>query len=233
MFGRKKEESEEPEVTLARCIALCDDLRAYRRKDVEDVDKVFSRLKKTRFKEHYDMWVKARPAAETIVDMPYKAPRVKGMIKALSWLKVANRVALIVLIAFLSVQIVPVWRRMLGPHPLGGNGLMYSAIAVISVVVSMNAGSLLDYRIRKRVIAYEDSTVEKYAPAREKMKECVNKMLRSLAREAQRTSKGEDYYGLVLYFDDYDHIKVVKQWRPKSMGLFKKTYSHYQVVPKT
>lgn len=229
---KKKVQEEDPVTTLARCIAICDDLRAYRRKDVDQVDQMFSALKKSKFKEHYDMWVKARPAAESIVDMPYKAPKVRGMITTLSWLKVANRVALIILVVFLSVQIVPVWKKVLGPHPLGGNGFIYSAVAIALVVVSMNAGTFLDYKIRRRIIAYEDQTKDKYAPARERMKDCVNRMMRSLAKEAQRSGKGAEYYSLVVYFDDYENIQVVKQWKPKSMGLFKKSYNHYQIVPK-
>ncbi len=93
----------------------------------------------------------------------------------------------------------------------------------------MNVATFIDYRIRKRIIAYEDSTTDQYAPAREKMKECVNKMMKSLAREAARSGKDKDYYGLVLYFDDYSNIEVVDHWRPKSMVFFKKSYNHYQV----
>jgi len=57
-------------------------------------------------------------------------------------------------------------------------------------------------------------------------------MMKSLAKEAKRGAKGLEYYGLVLYFDDYDNIEVVDKWRPKSMGIFKRSYNHYQVVPK-
>jgi hypothetical protein len=230
MFGRKERE-EDPVSTLARCLVLLDDLRAYRRKDVEQVDQMFSKLKKTRFKEHYDSWVKIRPAAEKIVDMPTKVDGVPGMIRMLAWVKVANRVALIVLILFLALQIVPAWKRALGPHPFGGNGLLYSAIAVAVVVVAMNAASLMDFRIRKRIIAYENSTLDEYAPARDKMKEGVSKMMKSLAKEASRSGQNPENYSIILYFNDYDHMKVINQWRPKSMGIFKKSYNHYQVVP--
>jgi len=229
---KKKQKEMDPVSQLAQCITLLDDTRAYRRKDVERIDEAFVALKKTRFKEHYDMWVKARPAAEKIADMPLKIPGVQRMIRTLAWIKVANRVGLIFLIGFLAIQIVPVWRRVLGPHPFGGHAFLYSMIAVIIVVVAMNYATVMDYRIRKKVIKYEAETKDLYAPQREKMKECVGKMMKSLAKEANRSGKNPEYYKLVLYFDDYDNIKVVNQWRPKVMFVFKKSYSHFEVVPK-
>lgn len=228
---RKKKE-EDPVSTLAKCIVLLDDLRAYRRKDVEQVDQVFSDLKKTRFRDHYDMWVKTRPYAEKIVDMPFKIEGVKKMIQKLAWLKVANRIFLIVLVIFIAILLVPVWRNMLGPEPLGGNAFLYATIAVVLVVGSMNISAFIDYRIRKKIIAYERETMGEYALARDKMKEGVNKMLRSLAKEAHRKGVNPIEYSIVLYFDDYDGIEVIKQWRPRAIGIFKKSYSHFQVVPK-
>lgn len=231
MFGRKQRE-EDPETTLARCIVLLDDLRAYRRKDIEQVEEQFAPLKKSRFKDSYDFWAKARPSAEKIVEMPLKIPGVPKLIKTLGWLKVANRIFLIFLILFFAFQIVPVWRRSLGHEFLTGTGLAFLIVFVLLVVISLNFITFLDYRIRKKIIAYEASTIDEYAPARDKMKESVNKMMKSLAREVSRSKADPNYYGLVLYFDDYDNIEVVDKWRPKSMGLFKKSYNHYQVVPK-
>jgi hypothetical protein len=231
MFGRKQKE-EDPETTLARCIVLLDDVRAYRRKDTEQIEQQFAPLKKSRFKEHYDLWVKVRPFAEKIVDMPAKIPGVPSLIRAIGWMKVANRVFLIVLILFIAFQIVPVWRRNLGQEFLSGLGLILLLSFVILMVVTLNVVTILDYRVRKKIIAYEEATMDEYAAAREKMKEGVSKMMRSLAREVGRSKTDPNYYGLVLYFDDYDNIEVVDKWRPKSMGLFKKSYNHYQVIPK-
>jgi len=229
---KKKQKEIDPVSQLAQCITLLDDTRAYRRKDVERIDEAFADLKKTRFKEHYDMWVKARPAAEKIADMPLKISGVERMIRTLAWIKVANRVGLIVLIGFLAIQIVPVWRTVLGRHPFGGHAFLYSMIAVLIVVIAMNYATVMDYRIRKKVIKYEAETQDLYAPQREKMKECVGKMMKSLAKEANRSGKNPEYYKLVMYFDDYDNTKVVNQWRPKVMFVFKKSYSHFEVLPK-
>jgi hypothetical protein len=229
---KKKEKKVDPVSQLAQCIALLDDTRAYKRKDVDRIDMAFLELKKTRFKEHYDMWVKARPAADKIADMPLKIPGVERMIRSLAWIKIANRVGLIVLILFVAIQIVPAWRRVLGPHPFGGHAFLYSMIAVLVVVVAMNYATVVDYRIRKKVIRYEKETQDLYAPSREKMKECVNKMLRSLAREANRGGEKPEDYRMILYFDDYDNIKVVNKWRPKSMFVFKKPFDLHEIVPK-
>jgi len=228
----RRQKEEDSETTLARCIVLLDDIRAYRRKDPEQIEAQFDPLKKSRFKDIYDMWVKARPAAEKIVDMPLKIPGAKETIRRLAWLKVANRVFLIALIFFVALQIVPIWRRTLGHEFLSGNGLILAGVFVVLVVVSMNIATVMDYRLRKKIVAYEETTMDQYAPARDKMKECINKMMKSLAREIGRAKKDPDYYGLVLYFDDYDNIEVTDKWRPKSMFFFKKTYSHFQVVPK-
>lgn len=229
---KKKEKKVDPVSQLAQCIAFLDDTRAYKRKDVDRIDQAFSELKKTRFKDHYDMWVKARPAAEKIADMPLKIPGVERMIRSLAWIKIANRVGLIVLIGFVAIQIVPAWRRVLGPHPFGGHAFLYSMIAVLVVVVAMNYATVVDYRIRKKVIRYEKETQDQYAPYRAKMKECVNKMLRSLAKEANRGGERPEDYRMILYFDDYDNIKVVNKWRPKSMFVFKKSFDLHEIVPK-
>ena len=231
MALRKKKE-EEPETTLARCIVLLDDVRAYRRKDPQQIDAQFEPLRKSRFKDIYDMWVKARPAAEKIADMPLKIPGAKETIGRLAWLKVANRVFLIILIFLVAIQIVPIWRETIGTEFLRGPGLVLAAAFVILVVLTMNLATYWDYRLRKKIVAYEDSTLDEYAPSRDKMKECVDKMMRSLAREVGRTKKDPNYYGLVLYFDDYDNIEVKDKWKPKSMLFFKKSYNHFQVVPK-
>ncbi len=228
---RKKKE-EDPISTLARGIVLLDDLRAYRRKDVERVDEVFSELKKTRFRDHYDAWVKARPHAEKIVDMPLRVPGVERMIQKLAWLKVINKIFLIVLVVFVAILIVPVWRNMLGPEPLGGHAFTYAIIVATFVVAVMNISTLIDYKIRRKIVAFESQTMGEYASSRDKMKETVNKMLRSLGKEAHRTGVNPADLAIVLYFDDYEGIQVVKQWRPKSLGIFRKSYSHYQVIPK-
>lgn len=231
MFGRR-EVSEDPETSLARCIVLCDDIRAYRRKDVEMIDAQFSALKKSRYSEYYDMWVKARPSAERIVDMPLKIPGVKSLIRWVSLLKLVNKAFLILVVLFIAFQLVPIWRRSLGSEFLGGTGLYLLIGTVLVVVVTLNIVSLLDYRIRRKIIAYEEETMDKYAPAREKMRECVSRMMKSLARETKRSGRDPNYYALVLYFDDYDNIEVVDKWRPRSLGIFKKSYNHYHVIPK-
>jgi len=231
MWGRKDKE-EDPVSTLARCIVLLDDIRAYRRKDVERIEDTFSKLKKSRFKEHYDLWVKVRPSAERIVDMPLKVEGVPRIIRSLAWLKVANRFGIIVVIFLIAIQIVPAWKRALGPQPFGGHLFLYSLVAVVAVVVLVNLGTVLDYIIRRRIIAYESSTTDEYAGDRNRMREGINKMMKSLAREANRSENNPQDFGLVLYFDDYEHIQVVKQWKPKSMGIFKKPYNYYQVIPR-
>jgi hypothetical protein len=231
MFGGKQVK-DDPETSLARCIVLLDDIRAYRRKDVEQIEIQFTALRKSRFSEFYDMWVKTRPYAEKIVDMPAMIPGVKKLIRAISWLKLLNKVFMILVVLFISLQIVPIWRSSLGADFLSGTGLYLLIGTVLVVVATLNVVSLLDYRTRKKIIAYEDETMDKYAPAREKMKEGVSRMMKSLARESKRSGKDTNYYALVLYFDDYENIEVVDKWRPRSMGLFKKSYNHYHVVPK-
>jgi hypothetical protein len=231
MLGRRQQE-EDPETTLARCIVLLDDVRAYRRKDIKQVEAQFAPLKKARFKDIYDMWVKARPSAEKIVDMPLKVPGVRQSISRLAWLGVTNKVFLIFLMLFVALLIVPVWTRPLGPSFLGVNGLLYAAFFLLLVVVSMTVSTVMDYRIRKKIIAYEKSTMDQYAPAREKMKECASRIMTTLAKEVSRSKKDPNDYGLVLYFDDYDNLEVVNKWKPRSMFFFKKSYNHFQVIPK-
>ncbi|MCU0852845.1 MAG: hypothetical protein MUC90_06310 [Thermoplasmata archaeon] len=231
MFGGRQTK-DDPETSLARCIVLLDDLRAYRRKDIEQVERQFGALKKTRLSEYYDMWVKTRPHAERIVDMPAQVPGVKKLIQAIGWLRLLNKISMILLVLFISFQIVPIWRSSLGGDFVNGIGLYILLGTVLFVVALLNVVSILDYRTRKRIITYEEGTMDKYASDREKMKEGVNRMMKALARESKRSGKDPNYFGMVLYFDDYENIEVVDKWRPKSLGIFKKSYSHFQVIPK-
>jgi hypothetical protein len=232
MFGGKQVK-DDPETSLARCIVLLDDIRAYRRKEVEQIETQFAALKKSRFSEFYDMWVKTRQYAEDIVDMPSMIPGVKGLIRKISWLKLINKILMIMVVLLISFQIVPIWRSSLGADFLNGVGLYLLIGTVLAIVAILNIVSLLDYRTRKKIIAYEEETMDKYAPAREKMKDGISKMMKSLAREAKRSGKDANYFGLVLYYDDYENIEVINKWRPKSLGIFKKSYNHYHVVPKS
>lgn len=231
MFGARQVK-DDPETSLARCIVLLDDIRAYRRKDIEQIETQFVALKKSRFSEFYDMWVKTRPYAEKIVDMPAMVPGVKRLIQAISWLKLLNKVFLILVVLFISFQIVPIWRSSLGADFVHGLGLYVLIGSVLVVIAALNIVSLLDYRTRRKIIAYEEATLDKYAPAREKMKEGVSRMLKALARESKRGGRDPNYFALVLYFDDYENMEVVDKWRPRSMGIFKKSYNHYHIIPK-
>lgn len=223
---------DDPETSLARCIVLLDDLRAYRRKDVEQVEAQFATLKKTRLSEYHDLWVDVRPHAERIVDMPAQVPGVKRLIRTIGWLRLFNKIFMILLVLFISFQIVPIWRSSLGSDFVNGIGLYLLIGSVLVVVATLNIVSLLDYRTRKRIIAYEEETMEKYAADRDKMKDGVNRMMKALARESKRSGKDPNYFGLVLYFDDYHNIEVVDKWRPRSLGIFKKSYNHYHIIPK-
>jgi hypothetical protein len=218
--------------TLARCIVLVDDLRAYRRKDLGIVDAQFAPLKKSRLRDIYDLWIRVKPAAQQIVNMPLKVSGVDRMIRTVDWLRLVNKIFLVFLVVFVALEMVPAWGRALGLDITSGTGLILTVIFVLLVVITLNLVSFFDYTIRKRIVSFEEAKMDEYAPARERMKESVNKMMKALAGEMGKTDKDPDYYALVLHFDDYDNIEVVAKWRPRSMLLFRKPYNHYQVVPK-
>jgi|GEM_PF-771761 len=228
---RKRRVSENPVVNLARCIAFCDNLRAYQRSDLAEVDETFEALRKTRFRDHSEMWEKARPAADKIATMPLKIPGVKAMIGVVSWTKLLGRAALIVMVILIALQIVPIWQNVLGPDALGGNLLLATLMIVVAAIVLLTLSSVFDYFIRKRVIEFEDSTIDEYAPFRSRMKDCVNRMLRSLSREVGRGRETPDSLSMVLNFGDYDNVDVVSRWQPKSMGFIKKTSTRFLVKP--
>ncbi len=231
LFGKRRV-SEDPVVNLARCIAFCDDLRAYRRGDLAEMDETFEALQKTRFREHHDMWVKVRPLADKIVNMPLRVGGVKWMIGSVGWARLIGRFALIAMIVLVALQIVPIWQNVVESDTLKGQLLLFTLLFALAAAVLLTMGSVLDYTIRKRIIAYEDSTMKEYAPARDKMKDCVNKMMRTLARETERGTETPESLSMVLNFGDYDNVEVVAKWQPKSMWLIKKAYNRYQVNPR-
>ncbi len=231
LFGKKRV-SEDPVVNLARCITICDGLRAYRRNDIAEADGTFDALKKTRFAEHSDMWTRVRPSAERIVNMPMRVKGAPRMIGAVNWTKVVGRLALIVLIILIAVQIVPIWQNALGTEPLGGAILLPTLGVLLSAVVMLTVSSVLDYSVRKRIIAYEDATDKEYASDRKRMKECVNTMMRSLARETERGKETPESLAMVLNFGDYDNVEVVGERKAKVMLVGKATRTLFLLNPK-
>ncbi len=231
LFGKKRV-SEDPVVNLARCITFCDGFRAYRRNDLSEADEAFEALKKTRFSEYSGMWSRVRPVAERIVNMPMKVKGAPTMIGAISWTRVTGRIALIAMVILIALQIVPIWQNVLGTGPLAGSALLITLIVVLAAMALLTTSSVLDYFVRRRIVEYEDLTEEEYAQDRSRMKECVDKMMGSLARETERGRETPESLAMVLNFGDYEGAEVVGKRNTKSSLLGKQTRVLYLLNPK-
>jgi len=178
------------------------------------------------------MWTRIRPVAEKIVNMPMRVKNVVWMIGAVNWAKVSGRIALVVLVFLLALQLVPIWQNVLGTEPFGGTMLLLTLIVVLTAVVMLTMSSALDYFIRKRIIAFEDTTLNEYAPDRAKMKDCVNRMMKALARETERGKETPESLSMVLNFGDYDSVEVVGKRQTKPTLLGRKSHTLYLQNPR-
>jgi len=196
------------------------------------VDQTFESLKKTRFSEYNDMWTRLRPVAEKIVKMPIVVRGAVWMISVVNWAKVLGRLALVVLVFVLAVQIVPIWQNAVGTEPFQGAALVVTLIVVLAAVAMLTIATILDYFIRKRIIAYEESTMDEYAPERAKMKDSVSRMMRSLARETEHGKETPESLSMILNFGDYDNVEVVGERQSRLMPLGKESRTLYRVNPR-
>ena len=196
------------------------------------MDQTFESLKKTRFSEYNDMWTRLRPVAEKIVKMPIVVRGAVWMISVVNWAKVLGRLALVVLVFVLAVQIVPIWQNAVGTEPFQGAALVVTLIVVLAAVAMLTIATILDYFIRKRIIAYEESTMDEYAPERAKMKDSVSRMMRSLARETEHGKETPESLSMILNFGDYDNVEVVGERQSRLMPLGKESRTLYRVNPR-
>jgi hypothetical protein len=196
------------------------------------VDQAFQALKKTRFMEYSDMWTRMRPAAEKIVKMPMKVKGAVWMIGAVNWAKAIGRLALVVLVFLLAVQIVPIWQNAVGTEPFEGTIFVITLIVVLAAVVMLTMSTVLDYFVRKRIIAYEEVTMDDCAPERAKMKDSVNRMMKALARETELGKETPERLSMILNFGDYDNVEVVGERQAKTMLFFKRTRTLYRMNPR-
>ena len=196
------------------------------------MDQTFESLKKTRFSEYNDMWTRLRPVAEKIVKMPIDVRGAVWMISVVNWAKVLGRLALVVLVFVLAVQIVPIWQNAVGTEPFQGAALVVTLIVVLAAVAMLTIATILDYFIRKRIIAYEESTMDEYAPERAKMKDSVSRMMRSLARETEHGKETPESLSMILNFGDYDNVEVVGERQSRLMPLGKESRTLYRVNPR-
>lgn len=196
------------------------------------MDKSFQALKKTRFMEYSDMWTRVRPAAERIVKMPMNVKGAVWMIGAVNWAKVFGRLALVALVLILAVQIVPIWQNAVGTEPFEGIALVITLSVALAAVIMLTMATVLDYFTRKRIIAYEEETMDDYAPERTKMKDSVNRMMKSLARETERGKETPESLSMILNFGDYDNVEVVRERQAKPMPFVKRTHTLYQMNPR-
>lgn len=215
---------------LTDVISSLDSLRAYRRRSSIGLDEKFRRLKGMGYSELGRLWGDIKDAVEEIVEMPLRIPGVPRLIRLHAYLRLAAVLFMILFVIVFAALFVRAWRTTLGD--LLGDQLWLFLLVVIGTVVTFNGAAVVDYRIRRRIIRYEEETQARYAASVAQLKRGAQAAISQLVREVGQADKDPGQFPFELFFTDYEGVEVVETKTPRVLLLFKKKFQVYTAIPK-
>lgn len=221
--------SEEQIVPLTDLITSLDSLRGYRRRSSQNLDEKFRRIGGMGYPDLRKLWGDIEDDVKAIVDMPLKIPSVPGLIRLNYYLRLTSRIFFILLVIVLATRIVRAWRPLAGD--IGQNIWLLIAV-VLGSVIAMNGEVMVDYMIRRKVIAYEKETEQRYSRNVLKLKRATQTVIDRLGKEIRQGRMDPKDFPFYVFYDDYDGIEVIGTKTPRSMLIFKKKYKVYTAVSK-
>ncbi len=219
----KKKVGEERFEDLVQIISLLDGIRAFRRTDPEKIEQHFKNLKS---KELSKEWGKIKRDVEKIVYLPQKIP---GAIKYMQTTAVLKMVYPLI-VGLLLVAIGASLRRSFFKSEILKflSSFPFVTTMVILSVALANIYVFFDYRLRKKIVRYEESHKEKFAMGRRRIKTVIQKTINILNRELMKTDYPRENYKITLFFSDYEGLEI----KPKKKGLFsKRKYELFEGIP--
>lgn len=212
-FGRKREVDKLSD--LYYLAVQLDSIRAFRRVGTEKIESAFQRINST------GVWRKIKSDVEEIVYLPNTIPGLLRLTKIVMTLKTLFPTCFIFIILALLIRfgVIPI------PAPALSYVLIFFAIFVMFSFVA------LDFIIRRRIAKYEEEHPAMQSKEKEHIRDIVQELIKELLKEIR--SRGEDpgRYKMRLFHKDYRGIRIIKEYRERIFGIFKRKYSIYLAIP--
>lgn len=227
MWSRKPVDPETEQLNrLTDLITCLDSIRGYRRRSSVNLDKKFEALKGRAAGQANKIWKEVQPDVDRIVDMPAQIPRVPAMIRMNHYLRIASRIFLILFAIILGAFFVSAYRPYLGFF----REVWFFAFVIFGLVITTYGAIALDYRIRRKVVKFENETIEKYKKNVEKVAKACQRLIDILRDEIRRGRKDPYNFPVKLFYDDYDGIKVIDSFYPRALLFFKQKFKVYIAI---
>ncbi|MHA1723195.1 MAG: hypothetical protein ACTSXW_08970 [Candidatus Baldrarchaeia archaeon] len=198
---------------LTQAISWLDDIRRGHYVSHEKIDKAIRKSDLTRVKS---IWKKAKKELRVLTGTLVKEDRIRKYVVAGSFLRVA---------AILSLGIFGVLyvNAILGfqKHTMLSRIIRNPILIILCIIVIPNAFMIVDYFARHTL---RERMVKLGIQEKNRLKKVINELLGVLATEAEKGEIDPKKLKFKMFYDDYDHIEVVKK-----PGRLRKTY---EVIPK-
>ena len=200
---------------LHSIIVQLDGVRAFRRTDPLKIEVSLKRA------DFHDEWPRLRPDIERIVNLPNTLPRVSTLIKIALVLRNLFPACLFSIILLLLVK-----GGLLSTPPFVENIFWIIPFLVIMCF------TVMDFTIRKRIASYETKHPDLLNQEKDRIKKAVESFISHLHQVLEEAEEEPSDYRMRLFFSDYEGIDVVRAFRERALGVFKKSYHMYIVTPK-
>ncbi|MEM4262544.1 MAG: hypothetical protein QXY98_02260 [Thermoplasmata archaeon] len=211
---------------LTDLITCLDSIRGYRRRSSVGLDKKFEALKGRSASQATKIWKEVQPDIDRIVNMPTEIPGVPTMIRMNHYLRIASRIFLILFAIILGAFFVSAYRPYLGFF----REVWFFAFVILGLVITTYGAIALDYRIRRKVVKFENETMDKYEKNVEKVARACQRMIDILRDEIRRSRRDPYDFPVKLFYDDYDGIKVTDSFYPRSLLFFRQKFKVYIAI---
>jgi len=218
---RSKQDTQREELNnLCQLIVDLDSIRAFRRIEPELLKQSFQ---KTKSAEIMDEWKAIRHDVEKISYMPTEIEGLPTLMRLAAFLKLLAPVVSIFMVLTLASR----GSKTL-PIPLPA---IFGERAIFVIAVSLSFGLTLafvmvDYTIRRRVIKYEETHIEKFGTGRKRIENVIRKLVERLAKELKRRNEDPNNFKLTLYYK-YEGLKVIKESRGR---ILRRKYLVYTAI---
>ena len=208
--------------SLCDLIITLDSVRAFRRPNPEVIKAGFQKIGG---KEFTELWKEIKHDVEKIAYTPLNIEGLPSLMRIVAILKMLVPIASSLMILTLATRLRPFEKLLVPPFTMFKNPLALVLTTTFSLA-TMIALMATDYTIRRRVIKYEESHVDKFSKGRERIKKVVEELVKKLAKELKRNEEDPHKYKMVLFFE-YKGLKVIKEKRGR---IFKRKYPLYEAI---
>jgi len=207
---------------LCDLIITLDSIRAFRRPNPELIKAGFQ---KAGSKEFTEMWKEIRHDVEKIAYTPLNIKGLPPLMRLVAILKLLVPIASFLMILTLMTRLRQFEKLLASPFTIFKDPLALVLTTSFSLT-TMIALMATDYTIRRRVIKYEESHMDKFSQGRERIKKVIERLVEKLAKELKRSKEDPNKYKMILFYE-YKGLKVIKEKRGR---IIKRKYPLYEVV---